>query len=71
MKLLALGGIFGFVIGLLVSAEAARVDGDGALNGWSVEVGGRIICTSPAVFTDQQTIWCPQPPDELYPPRLR
>jgi hypothetical protein len=48
----------GLVLGVILTARAASLDHSGTLHGWFVEIGGTIVCESPYVFADRQTIWC-------------
>jgi hypothetical protein len=58
MRNLMVGLALGLVLGTILTAGAASLDYSGTLHGWFVEVGGTIVCKSPYVFADRQTIWC-------------
>ena len=60
MRNVMFGLMLGFVLGATLTARAASLDYSGTLHGWFVEVGGTIVCKSPYVFADRQTIWCPE-----------
>ena len=54
----ATGIVAGLVLGIAVSAYAARIVGSGYLSGWSVTWNGKDVCSDPYVDTAVQRIEC-------------
>ena len=52
------GMIAGLVLGVAVSAYAARIVGSGYLSGWTVTWNDRDVCSDPYVDTIVQRIEC-------------
>ena len=49
------GAVFGFVCGVMVTAEAAR---DGYLFGWTVTSGKIVMCEEPYLWVQLKEIEC-------------